>query len=72
MYLLLLHLGRFLKNILDLPRYGCVNVHVPASSVEGASPIQSAILAGDQETGVTIMLMDGIDTGPMLAQEKHQ
>lgn len=60
------------KNILDLPRYGCVNVHASLlPRWRGASPIQSAILAGDQETGVTIMLMDaGIDTGPMLAQEK--
>ena len=56
--------------VLDLPRYGCINVH---GSIlprwRGAAPIQAAILAGDRETGVTIMKMDpGIDTGLMLSQ----
>jgi methionyl-tRNA formyltransferase len=56
--------------VLKTPRYGCVNVHgslLPAW--RGASPIQSAILAGDAQTGVTIMQMDvGMDTGPALLQ----
>src|ERR1035437_586160 len=58
--------------ILDLPRFGCVNVHTSLlPKYRGASPIQSAILNGDAETGVTIMKMDaGMDTGAILAQEK--
>jgi methionyl-tRNA formyltransferase len=55
--------------VLDLPRFGCVNVHgsrLPRH--RGAAPIAAAILAGDAETGVTIMLMDaGVDTGPVLS-----
>ncbi len=58
--------------ILDLPRLGCVNLH--GSSLprwRGAAPIQRAILAGDEETGVTIIQMEaGLDTGPMLAMER--
>ena len=56
--------------ILDLPRFGCVNVHTSLlPKYRGAAPIQWAILNGDIETGVTIMKMDvGLDTGPMLAQ----
>jgi methionyl-tRNA formyltransferase len=58
------------KDVLDLPRYGCVNVHASLlPRWRGAAPINAAILHGDQETGVTIMKMDiGLDTGPMLAQ----
>ncbi len=58
--------------VLDLPRLGCVNVHASLlPRWRGAAPIQRAVLAGDRETGVTIMLMDaGLDTGPMLLQEK--
>jgi methionyl-tRNA formyltransferase len=56
--------------VLDLPRYGCINVHgslLPKG--RGAAPIQASILAGDQETGITIMKMDpGVDTGPILSQ----
>jgi methionyl-tRNA formyltransferase len=56
--------------VLDLPRYGCINVHgsrLPRG--RGAAPIQAAILAGDEETGITIMKMDaGVDTGPILSQ----
>ncbi len=56
--------------VLDLPLYGCINVHgslLPRG--RGAAPIQAAILAGDQETGITIMKMDpGVDTGPILSQ----
>jgi methionyl-tRNA formyltransferase len=56
--------------VLDLPRYGCVNLHGSLlPRWRGAAPIQAAILAGDRETGVTIMKMDsGVDTGPMLSQ----
>ena len=57
--------------ILDIPRLGCINLH--GSSLprwRGAAPIQRAILAGDQATGVTIIQMEaGLDTGPMLAME---
>lgn len=56
--------------ILKLPRFGCVNVHASLlPRWRGASPIQQAILAGDQETGITLMQMDkGLDTGAILAQ----
>ena len=59
------------KDILDLPRYGCINVHASLlPRWRGAAPISAAILAGDEETGVTIMQMDvGLDTGPMLAKK---
>jgi methionyl-tRNA formyltransferase len=57
------------KDVLDLPRHGCVNIHASLlPRWRGAAPINAAILAGDEETGVTIMQMDaGLDTGPMLA-----
>jgi methionyl-tRNA formyltransferase len=63
--------GQILRqNVLDLPPLGCVNIHgslLPRH--RGAAPIQAAILAGDAETGITIMKMDaGLDTGPMLRQ----
>ena len=55
--------------VLDVPPFGCLNVHgsiLPRH--RGAAPITSAILAGDAETGITIMKMDaGLDTGPMLS-----
>jgi len=56
--------------VLDLPRYGCLNVHASLlPRWRGAAPIQAAILAGDKESGATIMKMDpGIDTGPILVQ----
>ncbi|EED35240.1 methionyl-tRNA formyltransferase [Luminiphilus syltensis NOR5-1B] len=55
--------------VLDLPRYGCINVHGSLlPRWRGAAPIQRAIEAGDTETGITIMQMEaGLDTGPMLA-----
>ena len=55
--------------ILSAPRLGCLNVHGSLlPRWRGAAPIQRAILAGDPETGVTIMQMErGLDTGPMLA-----
>jgi len=54
--------------ILDAPRYGCINIHGSLlPRWRGAAPIHRAILAGDSETGITIMKMDaGLDTGPML------
>ncbi|CUW38200.1 10-formyltetrahydrofolate:L-methionyl-tRNA(fMet) N-formyltransferase [Magnetospirillum sp. XM-1] len=57
--------------VLDAPRLGCLNVHASLlPRWRGAAPIQRAILAGDQETGITIMQMDaGLDTGAMLAKE---
>lgn len=57
--------------VLDAPRLGCVNVHASLlPRWRGAAPIQRAILAGDGETGVTIMQMDaGLDTGAMLLKE---
>jgi methionyl-tRNA formyltransferase len=57
--------------ILATPRFGCVNVHASLlPRWRGAAPIQRAILAGDAETGVTIMQMEaGLDTGPMLLKE---
>jgi methionyl-tRNA formyltransferase len=56
------------KAILEAPRLGCVNVHASLlPRWRGAAPIQRALLAGDAETGVTIMQMDeGLDTGAML------
>jgi len=58
------------KDVLDLPRFGCINVHASLlPRWRGAAPINAAILHGDKETGVTIMKMDvGLDTGPMLAK----
>src|SRR5688572_29134294 len=58
------------QSILDLPRFGCLNVHTSLlPKYRGAAPIQWAILDGDPETGVTIMKMDaGLDTGDMLAE----
>lgn len=63
--------GQILRqNVLDLPRYGCINVHASLlPRWRGAAPIQAAIRAGDSQTGITIMQMDaGLDTGPMLRQ----
>lgn len=56
------------KNILDIPEYGVFNVHASLlPRLRGASPIQHAILEGDEEAGVTIMKVDeGLDTGDML------
>jgi methionyl-tRNA formyltransferase len=59
------------KEALDLPKYGCINVHASLlPRWRGAAPVNAAILAGDEEIGVTIMKMDvGLDTGPMLAKK---
>ncbi len=58
------------KDLLDLPKYGCVNVHASLlPKLRGASPIHHAILQGEEETGVTIMQMaEGLDTGDMLTK----
>ena len=62
------------KEILDIPKYGCINVHASLlPKYRGAAPIQWAILNGDKETGVTTMYMDaGMDTGDMILTKKVQ
>ena len=59
------------KEILDLPKYGCVNVHASLlPKLRGAAPIQYSIVSGEKETGVTIMQMgEGLDTGDMLIKD---
>ncbi|WDA40017.1 methionyl-tRNA formyltransferase [Erythrobacter sp. BLCC-B19] len=54
--------------VLDAPRHGCLNIHASLlPRWRGAAPIHRAVMAGDEETGVTIMQMEaGLDTGPML------
>lgn len=60
------------KDILELPRYGCLNIHASLlPRWRGAAPIQRAIAAGDQETGVALMQMEeGLDTGPVWREER--
>lgn len=60
------------RRVLEIPRLGCVNIHASLlPRWRGAAPIQRAILAGDDETGVNIMLMDaGLDTGPVLLEAR--
>jgi methionyl-tRNA formyltransferase len=60
------------KAILAAPRLGCLNIHASLlPRWRGAAPIQRALISGDAETGITIMQMDeGLDTGPMLLQER--
>jgi methionyl-tRNA formyltransferase len=63
--------GQILRaEVLDIPPKGCLNVHASLlPRYRGAAPVAAAILAGEEETGVTIMLMDeGMDTGPILSQ----
>lgn len=59
------------REVLDLPRFGCLNLHASLlPRHRGASPIQSAMLAGDNETGITVMWMnEGLDTGDILLAE---
>jgi len=59
------------KAVLEIPRYGCINIHGSLlPRWRGAAPIQRAIEAGDNETGITIMQMDiGLDTGNMLLKK---
>jgi len=58
------------KRVLDIPRYGCINVHASLlPKYRGAAPINKAIMEGETETGITTMLMDaGLDTGDMLVK----
>ena len=58
--------------ILDIPHMGCINIHGSLlPRWRGAAPIQRAILAGDTETGITLMQMEaGLDTGPMLLKKR--
>jgi len=58
------------KTVLDIPRYGCLNIHPSLlPRFRGVSPVPAAILAGDTFTGVCIMLLDpGMDTGPIMAE----
>lgn len=60
------------KNILDIPKYGCINVHGSLlPKYRGAAPIQFAIINGEEKSGVTTMFMDeGMDTGNMLLKEE--
>lgn len=60
------------SSILEAPKQGCINIHVSLlPRWRGAAPVQHAILAGDIETGVTIMQMDkGLDTGAILHQQR--
>lgn len=62
------------KNILDYPKYGCVNIHASLlPKYRGAAPIQWAVLNGDKETGITIMKMaEGLDTGDMILVDKTE
>jgi methionyl-tRNA formyltransferase len=60
------------KAVLEIPKYGCLNIHASIlPRWRGAAPIQRAILAGDNKTGITIIEMDeGLDTGKMLLKEE--
>ena len=60
------------KEILDIPKYGCINVHGSVlPKYRGAAPIQWSVINGDEEAGVTTMLMgEGLDTGDMLLVSK--
>ena len=60
------------KEILDIPQYGCINVHASLlPQYRGSAPIQWAVLNGDQITGVTTMYMDiGMDTGDMILKQE--
>jgi len=60
------------QTILDLPEFGCLNVHTSLlPKYRGAAPIQWAIASGETETGVTVMKMDGgLDTGPIVSQQR--
>jgi methionyl-tRNA formyltransferase len=59
------------KEILTLPKFGCINIHASLlPAYRGAAPINWAIIRGERETGITVMMMDeGMDTGAILMQE---
>jgi methionyl-tRNA formyltransferase len=58
------------KTVINLPRYGCINIHPSLlPKYRGSSPVQEAILSGDEYTGISVMLIDkGLDTGPILTK----
>ncbi|MDE5974020.1 MAG: methionyl-tRNA formyltransferase [Eubacterium sp.] len=62
------------KDILDIPKYGCVNIHASLlPKYRGAAPIQWAVINGDSETGITIMKMsEGLDTGDMILVDRTE
>lgn len=62
------------KNVLDIPKYACINVHGSLlPKYRGAAPIQRSVLNGDKVTGVTTMLMgEGLDTGDMLLKAEYE
>jgi len=71
-YIIVMAYGQILpKTLLDLPKIACLNLHASLlPRHRGASPIQSAILAGDSATGITLMHMDvGLDTGDIIIQK---
>ncbi len=71
--ILVVAFGKILpKNVLDYPKYGCINLHVSLlPKYRGAAPMQRAIMNGESETGVTLMYMDeGLDTGDIIECEK--
>ncbi len=59
------------QSVLDIPKYGCINIHGSLlPKLRGAAPIQRAVINGDEETGITSMMLDaGLDTGDMLVKE---
>lgn len=74
-YIIVAAYGKILpKNILDMPKYACINVHGSLlPKYRGAAPIQRSVLAGDKVTGVTTMLMaQGLDTGDMLLKKEYE
>jgi len=60
------------KEILDIPKYGCINIHASLlPKYRGASPIQQAVIDGEEKTGITIQQMnEGVDTGDILYQKE--
>ena len=74
-YIIVAAYGKILpKNILELPKYACINVHGSLlPKYRGAAPIQRSVLAGDAVTGITTMLMgEGLDTGDMLLKSEYK
>src|SRR5207248_3704252 len=60
------------RGVLEIPRIACLNLHASLlPRHRGAAPIQAAIVAGDRETGISVMFMDeGLDTGDVLLQKR--
>lgn len=74
-YIIVAAYGKILpKNILDLPKYACINVHGSLlPKYRGAAPIQRSVLSGDKVTGITTMLMgEGLDTGDILLKKEYE